>query len=260
MAYGDWTDENTGGQFRSGDVDIEAARDAGEGFNVGWMMAGEWLKYTLDVTLAGDYIVAARVASNGPGGSLHLEVDGVDATGAVSVPDTGGWQQWTDVLHPATLSAGVHVLRVVLDSDGPSGAVGNLNYLRFTPVGLQPYGGVPIPIPGRIEAEQFDEGGRGVAYADATDWNSGGAFRNSDVDIEPTTDARRRLQRGLDERGRVADVYGRYQRGRSVHAHREGRVERERRPVPRRSRWRRCGWSAVHSQHRRAGRTGSTAR
>ena len=64
--------------------------------------------------------------------TFHLEVDGIVKTGALSIPDTGGWQQWQTVSAAVTLAAGVQRLRVVLDTNGSSGSVGNLNYLRLT--------------------------------------------------------------------------------------------------------------------------------
>jgi len=51
-----------------------------------------------------------------------------------------------------------------------------------------PFGGVPASIPGIVEAENFDEGGASVAYLDATSGNRGGAYRQTDVDIESTAD------------------------------------------------------------------------
>ena len=47
-----------------------------------------------------------------------------------------------------------------------------------------PYGGTPRQIPGRIEAEEYDEGVNGVAYHDATAGNEGTVFRSDDVDVE----------------------------------------------------------------------------
>ena len=51
-------------------------------------------------------------------------------------------------------------------------------------IGDHPYGGSPRPIPGRIEAEEYDIGGEGIAYHDTTSGNSGGLVRSDDVDIE----------------------------------------------------------------------------
>jgi hypothetical protein len=47
-----------------------------------------------------------------------------------------------------------------------------------------PFGGTPWPVPGLIEAEDFDEGGPGIAYRDTSAGNSGGAYRPTDVDLQ----------------------------------------------------------------------------
>src|SRR5262249_41384068 len=52
-----------------------------------------------------------------------------------------------------------------------------------------PFGGTAAALPGTIEAENFDEGGASVAYFDTTPGNRGGAYRQTDVDIEACTDA-----------------------------------------------------------------------
>jgi hypothetical protein len=44
----------------------------------------------------------------------------------------------------------------------------------------------PMTVPGRIEAEDYDLGGEGVAYHDTTPGNLGGVYRQDDVDIETT--------------------------------------------------------------------------
>ena len=134
VAYHDTTAGNGGGAYRpSGvDVDIQATADASGAFNVGWVSAGEWLKYTVSVAAAGTYTIEVRVASPGTGGNFHIEADGVNVTGPLSVPATGDWQTWTTLSRAGvTLAAGTQVLRVVMDA-GPSGggAVGNFNWIR----------------------------------------------------------------------------------------------------------------------------------
>ncbi|NIV30584.1 MAG: carbohydrate-binding protein, partial [Anaerolineae bacterium] len=58
-----------------------------------------------------------------------------------------------------------------------------------TPVTPQPFPGPELhPIPGRIEAEDYDLGGEGAAYHDTTGGNEGGEYRSDDVDIQITTD------------------------------------------------------------------------
>jgi uncharacterized repeat protein (TIGR03803 family) len=42
----------------------------------------------------------------------------------------------------------------------------------------------PWAVPGRIEAEDYDLGGPGIAYVDHSPGNEGGAYRSDDVDIK----------------------------------------------------------------------------
>jgi Tfp pilus assembly protein PilX len=132
VAYHDTTAGNAGGAFRATDVDIGAASDTGGGYYVGWTKAGEWLKYTVSVASTGTYTVEARVASKGAGVSFRVEVDGVDQTGNIAIPDTLGWQSWRTVTKSGVpLTAGTRVIRVVFLTNGSSGSAANLNYLVF---------------------------------------------------------------------------------------------------------------------------------
>ena len=49
--------------------------------------------------------------------------------------------------------------------------------------GRQPIGGSAWPVPGKLEAENYDLGGEGVAYHDRTKGNAGSQYRTDDVDI-----------------------------------------------------------------------------
>jgi hypothetical protein len=51
-------------------------------------------------------------------------------------------------------------------------------------VGLSPFNGTPAPIPGQIDAADFDNGGEGLAYHDSDPGNAGGQYRQTGVDIE----------------------------------------------------------------------------
>jgi glucosylceramidase len=51
-----------------------------------------------------------------------------------------------------------------------------------------PFLGSPVSMPGTVEAANFDTGPEGVSYYDTTPGNSGGAYRATDVDIEPSAD------------------------------------------------------------------------
>src|SRR6185295_4181981 len=179
---------NNGAVYRTTDVDIEATADAGGGYNVGWMTASEWLNYTVSVAQNGSYLLTARVAASGAGGTFHVEVGGVDKTGPLTIPNTGGWQAWTDISVTVSLTAGTQTMRFVADTNRT--VFGNLNYIAFTAVGgaPTPFGGTPWPIPGTVQAENFDNGGEGTAYHDNDSVNNGGAYRPTGVDIEATTD------------------------------------------------------------------------
>jgi len=94
-AYYDTTSSNQGGAFRTDEaVDIQTVSDSvtGGSYNVGWIEANEWLGYTVEVATAGEYELRVRVASGGGVGGFHVEVNGSNVTGTVSVGDTGVWQ------------------------------------------------------------------------------------------------------------------------------------------------------------------------
>jgi hypothetical protein len=97
------------------------------------MAPGEWLEYSVNVVTAGAYTLDARVASWGPGGTFHVEVDRVNVTGSLVIPDTGGWQNWTTITQgTAVLPAGLHHLRIFVDSASSDGIVGNLNWFELS--------------------------------------------------------------------------------------------------------------------------------
>ena len=125
LAYNDLDTANQGGQYRTSEgVDIEASTDTGGGYDVGWTAAGEWMNYTVNVTTAGTYTINTRVASLGPGGTFHYNVDGVSATSEVTVVDTGGWANFMTLGTPITLTAGTHVIQLHMDANGATGEIG----------------------------------------------------------------------------------------------------------------------------------------
>lgn len=98
--------------------------------------AGEWLRYTLTAPRSGVYRAEFSVASTG-GGTFHLEIDGVDRTGPISVGSGSGWR--TVVAENISLYAGEHVLRLVMDANGTGGAVGDFDWFRLVErVALRP--------------------------------------------------------------------------------------------------------------------------
>jgi alpha-L-fucosidase len=115
-AYNDNEQENSGGQYRLNEgVDIEKC-SAG-GYNVGWTYAGEWMAYTVTVTKAAGYKVSFYVASTFENSKMHLESDGEDITGIISIPNTKGFQSWGVVEKTIKLDAGRHILKLVVDGN-----------------------------------------------------------------------------------------------------------------------------------------------
>lgn len=194
VAYHDTTAQNQGGAYRTEAVDISATTDFGGGHAVGNITAGEWLEYTIRVEAAGAYRLRARTARGQSGArSVRFLFDGVDKTGNLVVPATGGWASYATVESEAfELAAGPQSLRADLASGGF-----DLNWIEIVPavaVVQTTFGnnGQPWSIGSttatRIEAEDFDQGGQGVAYHETTPQNAGGAYRAEAVDIAATED------------------------------------------------------------------------
>ena len=133
VAYLDVDEKNHGADYRGvTQVDIEKRPDASNGHGLGWTRAGEWVVYTVVVQESGTYTVEFPVASNKKGGSFHLEFNGRDVTGPIEVPDTGGWQKLQMIqTDNVRLEAGEYVMKMVMDTAGPSGSIGDIDFIRF---------------------------------------------------------------------------------------------------------------------------------
>lgn len=127
-AFNDTTPGNTGGVFRADNVDIEGTTDAGGGYNVGWIEAGEWLAYNnLTIPTTGSYTVKLRVASAG-GGTASVDLNaGAIILGDFVIPATGGWQSWQTVTKTVNLNAGTYNLGVFAKTGG-----WNFNWIEIT--------------------------------------------------------------------------------------------------------------------------------
>jgi hypothetical protein len=127
---------NQGGEYRNDGVDIEKCTDGvTNGYNVGWIETGEWMKYTINVPEDASYDVTVRYAAPSSGGKITLNLDSKDITSAISLPATGGNQTWkTARIANIALSKGTHSLYSRITSGGY-----NLNYMEFvkTSVGVE---------------------------------------------------------------------------------------------------------------------------
>ncbi|RCU50914.1 hypothetical protein DU002_06200 [Corallincola holothuriorum] len=165
---------NEGGEYGWGKVDIGIAEDTDGGYYVGWTKQGEYIHYNILVPTAGDYQFKTRISTPKDGRRLHFKLNGSQLGETATLPNTGGWQNWQTIESQHHLSAGSHILEIFFESREI-----NVNYIQIE--GMSSVG-EPISLPGRVEAEDF------VNYYDTTSGNSGGEYRNTDVDIERTSD------------------------------------------------------------------------
>jgi subtilisin family serine protease len=150
VAYHDVDSANTGGDAYRAGAGVDVRTLPGGRRDVTAFRAGEWIEYTVDVATAGAYSMAARIASATGGGRFHVEVDGVDRTGALNVPKTGSSRTFRTVGKAGVaLAAGRHVVRVSADAAGPDRFVGNLDAQTFT------FTTPPPPAPPTIPAPRY---------------------------------------------------------------------------------------------------------
>jgi hypothetical protein len=165
--YGDAVCSNT-------DVDAQLTSDpTGGRCNVGWTAPGEWLEYDVSTASAAAYNLSLRVASDSIGPAMHVEIDGANVSGQLSVP-SNGWQSFADLLTgPFMLSAGNHIVRLVFDTGNV-----NINYLVFNP----PDAGTSLPA--TIQAESPNR------FYDTSAANDGDAVCGKGaLDVQVTDDA-----------------------------------------------------------------------
>jgi hypothetical protein len=130
-AYNVTSTNGTANSYRTDGIDLEATSDTGGGYDLGWTAAGQWFKYTVNVATAGTYTVSLRLASpSGVTDGLHIANSaGTNLSGAINVPNTGGWQTWATATATVTLPAGAQTLTIDQDNGGF-----NLHYLAFATV------------------------------------------------------------------------------------------------------------------------------
>jgi len=132
--------------YRNDDVDLENCNDVGNGYSLGYTVAGEWLVYTVDVKTTGVYEVDVRYATQNNTAAFQLYLNDTAITSNTSVSSTGGWSTWVSkTITNIPLKAGDNkILKFAIN-----GKDGNYNYLNFrliTPVGLENANIVPVTV------------------------------------------------------------------------------------------------------------------
>ena len=119
--------------------DVDAGSDNNEGKTVGWIDAGEWLEYSIDVQQSGVYSVALRYASGNAtgGGPFYFKIYGENISPNILLNRTSSenWDTWqTKTVQSIELTAGEHVLRAYFENGGF-----NLGRMTFNREGDLPY-------------------------------------------------------------------------------------------------------------------------
>jgi aryl-phospho-beta-D-glucosidase BglC (GH1 family) len=129
IAYMDTDSINRGGEYRTDGPDIE--KTSSGAYMIAYTEPGEWLEYSVKVPVSGTYTLQALVASGESGGSFHLETDGNNTTGKLTVSGTGGWDKFTSVSQNLTLTQGNHILKFYCETAGFN--LDKLIFSNFTP-------------------------------------------------------------------------------------------------------------------------------
>ncbi|RYZ32520.1 MAG: carbohydrate-binding protein, partial [Sphingobacteriales bacterium] len=108
-------------------VQLETTTDSGGGQDVGWVDTNDWMSYNINVANAGWYTVQYRVASPNATGQLVLSQNATDVSAVSTIPNTGGWQSWTNLNSRVYLNAGVQNLAVFAKTGGF-----NINWIKLT--------------------------------------------------------------------------------------------------------------------------------
>lgn len=163
----------------------------GTGFVASFLSDGQYVRNTVNVPTAGVYRISYRYSAD-QSASRNLAVNGISVADNLTFPSTINWSSWSTAAFEADLNAGENVIEVKYNASLGSLQALNLDEMtvEFLNGGNAPYNG-PHTVPGTIEAEDYDAGGPGVAYADTTASNEGGVYRTGateGVDVQASPD------------------------------------------------------------------------
>lgn len=141
-------------------------------------------------------ITAPQSGANPPAGDITIEAIASDADGTIQTVEfyLDGALLGSDTTTPYTwlwsgAADGCYTVTVRALDDLGAEATDGVDVTVGAGCGQASYLGSPTLLPARVQAENFDVGGNGVAYADATAGNSGNQYRtDEDVDIENCSD------------------------------------------------------------------------
>ncbi len=161
-----------------------------------------WGRFLLDEMVATSSTgMVAAFASHARDGALNVFVINKDTgprTAEISIANFTGQSavnRWIFKGSGADDTAPVVAHADAIAGDGSHLSVAldpvSVTVLQLYPqrVGSAAYLGTPLSIPGLINARDFDNGGEGVSYHDTTAGNYGGAYRDTNVDLQTSPGA-----------------------------------------------------------------------
>jgi beta-glucosidase-like glycosyl hydrolase len=110
----------------SSGIQHEQSLDINGSLNAGWLDAGDWMDYKVNVPKTGKYVVSLRVASPTGATSAFQLNNSSSVLSSFDIPNTGGWQNWKTIAKEITLNEGVQTIRIFVESPG-----WNINWIEF---------------------------------------------------------------------------------------------------------------------------------
>jgi hypothetical protein len=116
IAYHDLTAGNNGNGPRQ-DSNIDTEISNGGISNIGWIRAGEWVEYTIDVDSTSEYEISVIVASdNSSGGTFSMNFNETELITDIGVAFTGGWYTYKTVIaDTVTLTENDSIMRFIFN-------------------------------------------------------------------------------------------------------------------------------------------------
>ena len=108
-------------------IRLEKTADETGFANVGYIDAGDWLEYKIQVPDSGIYAIDFRIAST-RSSVISLVLNGEEIL-TQTLESTSGWQNWETVSNTINLSRGEHTIRIKAVTPGF-----NINWFKFTAV------------------------------------------------------------------------------------------------------------------------------
>ena len=128
------------------------------------------------------------VCTRGNGGKLELHAGSENGAllASMDIPASSAWEEHT---FDVTDAAGVDDLFFVVKQGGFDFDYWYMESEK-TAVPQTPYKGTAAAVPGKIEAENYDEGGHNKAFYDNDRENQGKAYREDEVDVVDISDSK----------------------------------------------------------------------